>query len=634
VKNFKDKIIKLKMITNKSNQKAIIFLLILLVLPLIYAQNINEDHNKYLENIDDFIALENTEKNNFWTKLNSQQKNNIFNELKGSKGYDFNALNIDHSDLTWEGNKFGVKEGDTLKAWIDFDKLPKDITEVKYISENNEKKFLLKRKERNLGFDKGTIEEDGKNTKHILPNVETPIFLNYGEKGDIEYDSATGEYKVSNGAWLKIGNNFYTSENENPAFVKLEKANFKIEKAGLLGFGSSFEDKEKDLISAKNARVLITEIDKETNKEKTSAVVRTSKEKYVAIIGDEKLSDYAGPYAQIDLKNKNINMEGGDTNSYIKTSIFTDFNEVNGKGDNLLLANGNSELRFYTDKNTGKGKIYKDRRVLKSTLTSKAHNIDKITNLNNPEKSYGWKKVEDSQGNTFYDLYDYEQRVRFNNGMTTAGKKARPVSGTFVETDKQYQEGYFKGTEEERIEALTADDDTTLDINFYRKTSGSSVAVTMKEGFEAGLIETNIQLEAKFDKSNPGWRKTKENGEWKSGLAFNVAGGRPVKQILSQENKDGIAIYDAQESGELNNLFNTIANQGNLYNMRFTGNKLIINNQLIETKPETIELIKAFRNQIISNPQYQHYRLIQGLKETKRLKNKYYSGYLNTQLDI
>ncbi len=418
-----------------------------------------EDFDKVLKD-----GNQNGDINSAWKLASLDVRKKFIEYYAKYKKINFKIENLESKDLEWDGTSLTNK-----KAWFNFENNYDFVAKIKYDDKTKTFEYEFSG-ERIVKIDEGTITKDGEHQlKKDVSASEKKISFKYGEKGNIEYKN--GQYSVFNRALLKIGNNLYSSGNaeKGPGFVRFSN----------------------EILEVKNIQIDFFK----TGRLDTSLVIRTDFDIYTAVFTDTvDHSAYNSPYIHADLENMAVKIDMKDTKAYADGVVLDNFKIFAGKGENVFLRNGESVVRF------------KDKNLVidpNSGITGKFE-IESIYNLDNAninsENNFAFSKKitgRDSNGNPVYaessDFFNKKEKlnggvlISRTDGLYVRGRGSEEVGFSDVSYNKEFSPEYFKGSEEERINAIIFDSNTIASIH-------SSPTIRTPGDFAAANILLNMDF--------------------------------------------------------------------------------------------------------------------------------------------
>ncbi|MFA5856528.1 MAG: hypothetical protein WC867_04170 [Candidatus Pacearchaeota archaeon] len=446
------------------------------------------------DNIKEFEKLSNKDKNAAWTKASDEQREKFVNGYSNSKGYKLEFKGFGHKDLTWNGNSLVSINGEKRASFY-FDSVRESLKSVSYDEATKTISYSYEKGEvkNKITLDNGFVDKDGMHTLQdvgIFKTTNTPLAQVIRGNGDIEYKD--GQYTISKDAknrGIMIGNNYYSKNEEGIETI--------IKPDLELGANRVF-----------NAKISMLENHEVT---KPSAIVKTSSgknedgsPKFVAFFDSKEApEDFKEPYTYVNLNEKKIVIDDKNeitkSNRFMQVEIFKDFNSVVGNGAQSWIKNGNAQLSFPN------GKL-----MFADGVRRGSYEIDLVKNINSPDSAkttFTFKKTGNNGYVGFYDmedtLYESGALISETSGMFVYGPRGRQLGGASetaysnIKYDEKYRKGVFKGTEEERLEAIMRDPNTVLIVHGTSSISlpGQYVATELLSNLEYETAISELKLQ-------------------------------------------------------------------------------------------------------------------------------------------
>jgi len=580
----------------------------------------SSDALSYLENPLEFLDLSNQEKNELWANTDYESRNQFVLALvksvsnqKEFSASEIESIQLDSCELTWNNKKLTNQN-----AWIDFNDF--SFWSKRMIYNEEENLFMIELdKNRMFNFDKGTIDS---NDKHIISSSSVfgalggllsssskqDVYVRYGDGGTIEYKQ--GKYSLYNdGAMLMI-----ESENSQVYFNKDPEEESKIPVIELKNSGYLHKNAE--------AQVLIK------NKAEFNNYISAkflSDEQPIMLFVDPKV--HQAPYQQLNPDKLMITIDSQEIYSVAKITS-DDFKLVQGAGTQCYLMNSPGILLLSDDKQIYSSSAEDNPDDLGS------YNVKEIRNLGNDEPNYvyAWLRYKDNEYADLISPKSIFQDIIAQASTGWLGRLFQIISNSQASLDynKEYQQGYYQGTEIQRRNEILQDSNTNAELIISDMTPipGQFVAAQL-----ASMIEIGMIIGQKEMKINPL-------------LNFNL--DENARQVLQQQkdlgNLDSLPLElrrkidlflntnleDGQERYEVNHLLNVLSNQyaGNdlnnlrrntqgVYRMKYTSNAVYINGEKVEgISPEVADALKTsiaenlfyyVKGQGIRNPDFERY---------------------------
>ena len=531
---------KKKMVENRNfksfnNHKNLIMLLLTFVFIFIFinfvtaAENLTFDDKKvdsWINDLTKFQALSPEMKQKAWddpaTTLN--KKVDFINAYAKKLGLNVNIKGIDSKGLVWgEGGVFGFKGG----AFLDFTRL-KSLNDLNSLEFKDNKIIYGFKDGSQFSHDQGYFRPEDKTLLSTKDKKYDNFIWNGKGKaelvnGELKLEKGAQFSKVINGRNVVFGQFYYNGNPKTPYNVeKDEVGTLRINSEGL--FEGKNINPNIDGINFYSSRDSFTKL--MGNFFKESSATETVGEWGVSLFrgftGSNGPKDN-GDFIKADMQNNKVFIEmGGKKFAFVDVTDSKDqIGQIFMKGELLYARSGDF---LASEKN---GKLSFNRVQGNAGQTSNGMLI-----INgNDVKNARMLGVSDNGG--FY-LFDPELRAVVNGAENLVGtKRGRFVQngmGISVEGKEKDRQKYYSNFEDYKKALL---DDPTLKVTFQpysvlgRYVYPAQLGDKLVEGISQGLSE---------EKANAGgWEQFKAK----------VGVGSTVARALNQEQKDGIALFNA-----------------------------------------------------------------------------------------
>ena len=403
--------------------------------------------------------------------LSSTEREKVVNEFfdkytKEIVGRKLTLEGFASNDLKWDKNlkdKLIATDPKTgKKVLVDFNSIRESVTGVKYDEKTKTIEWIFNNGAKNVKLDEGYINKNGEHVfdtktsfigafgSAFVPGKINNVDLMYGD-GTIEFKN--GEYKLSNNAAIRLGDNIYTvQDKDQPGFFRIE------DKVNL----------------GKNLLVDVIERDEKKGTESVAARISTSQTSFVCIFrgGSEgykgSVSNPEGVYVDVSLVGKSITMNDKGKGVYSQVEIFKDFDSISGSGEQMWIKNGNSQLSFFN-----KGVYLLDGSGAGQYEVLKVNNLE-LSDQNKEGNIFSWRRFGDNPNVDFIDNKGRFSDTIANPTIDVMGRASS--SPVILSYNNEFQQGYFKGSEEERLIAIAKDPNTILTMRFATNIPGQYIA--------------------------------------------------------------------------------------------------------------------------------------------------------------
>ncbi len=596
------------------------------------------DTSSYLDNPLTFLDLSNQEKNDLWANTDYESRNTFVSSLiqaiavqKDINILQLESVQLDSCELTWDNKKLKNQN-----AWIDFNDFSSWTKRIIYNEEND--LFMIELDEnRMFNFDKGTIDSKD---KHILSSSsvfgslgnlfssssEKEVYLRYGNGGTIEYKQ--GKYSLyDEGAMLMI-----QTEDSQVYFNKDPEDESQTPIIEIKSEGYLYKNAE--------AQVLIKNKAEFNNYVSAKFLANTQP---ITLYVDSKV--HQAPYQQLNPNELSIKIDSQEIYSLVKITS-DDFKLVQGIGTQCYVMNSPGILLFSEDKQIYSASAEDNPDDLGT------YNVLELRNLGNPEQNYvyAWLRFKN---NEYADLISPKSIFQDIIAQASTGWLGRLIqiisnSQASISHNKEYQQGYYQGTETERRNKIIENPNTKVELIISDMTPvpGQFIAAQLASMIEVGMIigqeetKNNPLFNFELNEQNREIIQQLKDSGFTDGLSPELK--RKIELFLNTNLNNG------QDRYEVNHLLNVLSNQyaGNdlynlrrntqgVYRMQYTSNAIYINGQKVEGISQ--EVADALKASIVENLQY--YVPGQGIRNPKfneydeQLKANYYfyDDYLDDQ---